>query len=336
MNSFSKYPFLFLIGLALTISSCRSVDEMAINKISEILSSDSGAGVFTRDDDPQFVADALPFAMKMYEMLIEMNPDDVDLRLAAGKTFVMYANAFLQTPAGMMPDEDWEEQEILLYRARNMYLRGRDYVLSAMALNHENFQELLESDPDALMEQMTADDATALYWAAAGWLGAFSCNPFDMELASRIHLPVAFLFRGLELDETVERGGAHELLITIWSSIPRGIIEKSLLTAPGTVGVFEKVYYKEAGVGEDEESRARFHLKRALELSGEYNPSPYVTFAAGFPVKQQNYDEFESLLEKALAIEPEDDPENELIIHITRRKAAWYLEHREDYFLLDF
>ena len=336
MNPFTKNTFLFLIGLVLTVSSCRSVDEMAIDKISEIMSSDSGSGAFTRDNDPQFVADALPFAMKMYEMLIEMNPDDADLRLAAGKTFIMYANAFLQTPAGMMGDEDWAEQEIMLYRARNMYLRGRDYVLSSMALNHDDFNDLLKSDPDALLERIGQDDASALYWAAAGWLGAFSCNPFDMELGSRIYLPVAFLFRGLELDETVERGGAHELFITIWSSIPRGIIEKALLTAPRTAGAFAGKYYTEAGVGNNIESRARFHLKRALELSDGLNPSPYVSFATGIPVQQQNYDEFEMLLNKALAIDPEDDPDNELVILITRQKASWYLEHREDYFLLDF
>jgi len=66
------------------------------------------------------------------------------------------------------------------------------------------------------------------------------------------------------------------------------------------------------------------------------SPSPYLSFALGIPVMQQNYDEFEGLLNRALAIDPADDPDNELLIVLYQDKARWYLEHREDYFLLDF
>ncbi|OQY33022.1 MAG: hypothetical protein B6241_09290 [Spirochaetaceae bacterium 4572_59] len=84
------------------------------------------------------------------------------------------------------------------------------------------------------------------------------------------------------------------------------------------------------------ESRARFHLEKAVAMCDGLSPSPYLSFALGIPVMQQNYDEFEGLLNRALAIDPADDPDNELLIVLYQDKARWYLEHREDYFLLDF
>ena len=334
---FLKTRVIFSLGgLLLMLSSCRSVNEIAIGRISDMMASPGGSQTFTRDNDPRFVADALPFALKMYEMLIDLNPEDAPLRLAAGKSFVMYANAFLQTPALMLPDESWEDEEILLRRAGKMYIRGRDYILSGLALRVKDSPAQMVSDPDGLLARCSAEDAAYLYWAAAGWMGAFSCDPFDLELGSDVYIPVTFLYRALELDDSLERGGVHDLLISLWSTLPRGNFEKAFKKTPVSAGAFAEKYYRELGVSQDEESRARHHLDRALEISEGQNPSPYISFALGFPVMDQNYEEFEELLNKALAVDALADPDNELTTLVMQEKAAWYLEHREDYFLLDF
>ncbi len=336
MNRPSGIALSLLCGSLLLFASCRSLDEIVVDKISLMMSSDDGAGAFVRDDDPQLVADALPFVLKMYEMLIEMNPDDPALKLAAGKSFIMYANAFIQTPAGMLPDEEWESQEIMLNRARKMYLRGRDYVSEGLALKLELSSDPLSEDPDDLLRQTGPELAPYLYWTGAAWLGAFSCNPFDMELGSGIYKPVSYLFYALQLDETLENGGVHDLLITVWSSIPGGIIDKAFLSTPHTAGAFSAVYYKEAGIGDSAEERALYHMERALALSEGNNPSPYVSYATGIPVMKQDYETFERMLQAALAIDPAGDPDNELVAVIMQDKARWYLDHREDFFLLDF
>ena len=336
MNRPSNLAFFLLMVSLLIFSSCRSVDEIVVDKISKMMSSDEGSGAFVRDDDPQLVADALPFVLKMYEMLMEMNPDDAGLKLAAGKSFIMYANAFIQTPAGMLPDDEWENQEIMLSRARNMYLRGRDYVAAGLALELDLPSDPLQEDPEVILEQTDPELAPYLYWAGAAWLGAFSCNPFDMELGSGIYKPVAYLFFALKMDENLENGGIHDLLITVWSSIPGGIIDKAFLSTPDTAGAFSAVYYKTAGVGNSPEERALYHMERSVALSEGNNPSPYVSYATGIPVMKQDYETFESLLNKALAIDPSGDPDNELVTVIIQDKARWYLDHREDFFLMDF
>jgi len=330
------FSLVLIIAASFLFASCRSVEKMAVTKISDMLSSDEGAGAFTRDDDPQLIADALPFALKMYEMLIEMNPKDADLRLAAGKAFIMYANGFIQTPSTMLDDDRFEEQQQMLERSRKMYLRGRNYVLDALALEIRDSYELMDSNLDSFLKECGRDVVPHLYWAAAGWLGAFSCDPFNMEMGQDIYKPVAFIYRALELDEEFEKGSVHDLLLTLWTSMPRSIIEKSFLESPRSAGAYSKEYYKNNGIGEDEESRARFHFSRAVALSEGKNPGTYITLALSYPVKKQDYDEFESLLNKALELDDSEDPDNQLLVIIFQQRAAWLLDHREDFFLMDF
>jgi predicted anti-sigma-YlaC factor YlaD len=325
-----------LLVASLLLGSCRSIEKLAVNKISDMLSSDSGVGAFTRDDDPQLVADALPFTMKMYELLMDMNPEDPALKLAAGKVFIMYANGFIQTPAGMLVDEDYLQQEKMLERARKMYLRGRNYVLDGLFLEMKDGEELLDQNLDGFLEQISMEQVDSLYWAAAGWLGAFSCNPFDMEQGQSIQLPVAFLFRALELDESYGSGSIHDLMLTLWSSLPPAIIENAFLSAPQTAGIFVEQYYDSFNISREQEDRARFHFARAVALSEGKNPSTYISLASTYSVKKQDYTEFESLLNKALEIDPYEDPDSQLLVIIYQEKAQWLLEHREDYFLMDF
>jgi predicted anti-sigma-YlaC factor YlaD len=44
----------------------------------------------------------------------------------------MYANAFLQTPATMLPETEYKKQEFTYRRAKNLYLRGRDIILDCL------------------------------------------------------------------------------------------------------------------------------------------------------------------------------------------------------------
>ena len=329
------YSFILIITVLFLLPSCRSVEKLAVKKISNMMSSEDGAGAFTRDDDPRLIADALPFALKMYEMLLDMNPEDAALNLAAGKAFVMYANGFIQTPASMLDDEEYEQQAMMLERARKMYLRGRNYVIDGLCYEIKDGRELLSYNMDGLLEECKDEHTPYLYWAAAGWLGAFSCDPFNMEQGQDMDKPVAMLFRALDLDEEYSAGAVHDLLLTLWASMPRSILDNAIGKSALTKEFVEE-YYDKFNIPEDEESRSRFHFTRAVDLSDGKNPGSYVSLAQAFPVMQQNYDEFESLLNKALAIDPYEDPDAQLLVIIFQEKAQWLLDHREDYFLMDF
>ena len=307
MRSLYKYLSLLAIISFILLSSC-SINKFAVNILANTLSSGEGT-VFTGDDDPELIGDALPFALKMYESLLEQTPENTGLLLTTGTGFIMYANAFVHTPAGMLPDAEYEKKEQMLRRAKRLYLRGRAYVLRALELRHPGFNDFIEKDQmDQALEPTTVDDVPFLFWASAGWMGAFSTDTFDIGLLITVPRAFALMKRALELDETYGNGSIHDFLISYYGSIP------------------------EAMGGSEE--KARYHFQKAVEYSKGLTASPYIALATGVSVKNQNVEEYQNLLNKALAIDPEVSLENKLSNILSQRKARWLLDHLEDYFLL--
>jgi predicted anti-sigma-YlaC factor YlaD len=299
---------LSVLVLMLLTGSC-SINKVAVNLVANTLSSGDST-VFTGEEDPQLVADALPFAMKLYESLLEQTPDNQDLLLTTGSIFTMYANAFVQTPAGMLPESEYEKQQEMLQRAKKMYLRGRGYLLQAMELRYPGFGELLENNEiELVLEPTVVEDVPFLFWTSASWLGAFSTDTFDMELLLNLPKPIALLNRALELDESYSDGMIHDTLISIYGSLP------------------------EAMGGSQE--KARYHFEKAVEYSDGLSASPYVALASTVSVANQDVDEYRQLLESALAIDLDENPDNRLQNLLGQEKARWLLDHVEDFFLLD-
>ncbi len=299
--------YVLLVGLALAGSSC-SLKRMAITQVANALSAPGGSTVFTGDNDPELVGDALPFAIKMYESLMDALPRHRGIRLRTGSLYVIYANAFLQTPAQMLTVAEYQKQEFALKRAKNLYLRGRDILLAALEQRYPGLQKALQAKRyGPLLRRMRPDDVPFLYWAGAGWLGAYAIDPFDMELGLRLPAAAALMNRVRELDERFGDGAIHDFYVLYYGSLP---------TYMG--GDFAK---------------ARVHFRRALELSGGKTTSPYLSLATTVCIKEQNLDEFKSLMNKVLQVNPDADPANRLLNTINQRKARWYLEHLEDFFL---
>ena len=299
-----------VVGLAAGLLGGCSLNKLAVNLVAKTLSSGGDSTVFTAEDDPQLVADSLPFAMKLYESLLEQTPENTELLLTTGSVFAMYANAFVQTPAGMLPDTEYEQQARMLERAKKLYLRARGYLFRAMDLRHPGFTEAMDHNrEDEVLAAMSEEDVPYLFWTGASWLGAFSTNPYDMEFLLNIAKPLAIMNRALELDESFGDGMIHDTFISVYGSLPPSL-----------------------GGGEE---RARYHFRRAVELSEGKTSSPYVALATTISVPRQDVEEFRRLLEKALAIDPDSSPQNRLVNIITQNKARWLLEHIDDYFLLD-
>jgi predicted anti-sigma-YlaC factor YlaD len=86
---------------------------------------------------------------------------------------------------------------------------------------------------------------------------------------------------------------------------------------------------------EGSEEKAREHFARYVEITDGTNPSPYVGLATTLCIQRQYTDEFIYLLDQALSLDPEIDRENRFAAAIAQKKAQWYLEHIEDFFLID-
>jgi hypothetical protein len=119
----------------------------------------------------------------------------------------------------------------------------------------------------------------------------------------------ALVDRALELDESYDRGAIHTFLITY---------EMSRQGAPG-----------------DPAARAREHFERAMALSEGKNAAPLVALAEAVAVKRQDLKEFESLLSRALAVNPNADPDTRLLNLVMQRRAHWLLSRKAELFLIE-
>lgn len=317
-----RVPFiiLFLVSAVVFAAAGCSIKKLAMKSVADMMSGEMGAAAFSSDGDIELVGDALPFALKLYEIVLEENPEHPGMLETAGAAFIGYSQVWVQMPADMLPADQYTRAGEMRRRAKGLYLRGRDYLFRALEVRHPGFTGSAlenESPPGpageksfgAYLAEMTEEDIPALYWAAVGWFAAFSTDMFDMELALKMPKAVAMMDRVYQTAPDWGNGLVHEFYISYYGSLPPGMVEGS-------------------------EDKAREHFSRAVVLSDGENPSPYVSLATTLCIQRQYAEEFAALLKTALAVDPDSDPENRLQAEVARRKAAWYLDHMEDFFLI--
>jgi predicted anti-sigma-YlaC factor YlaD len=288
-----------LVLSAVVLSGC-SLKRMAVKTVANTLS-DSG-DVFTSDDDPELVREAIPFALKTYESLLQSIPTHQGLLLAACSGFTQYAYAFIQTDADLIQARDYEAAKRLRERSLKLYVRGKDYCVRALDARFSGIHEDLLREPERSLARAKKEDVALLYWTGASWGAAISLGLAQPGLVADFPVVRALMDRALVLDETWNSGALHEAMITL-DSLP-------------------------AALGGSQES-ARRHFDRAVALQKGLSAGPYLALATGVSVSNQDRAEFERLLEQALAVDPEKNPSNRLVNIILRRRAAALLEQAD-------
>jgi predicted anti-sigma-YlaC factor YlaD len=298
---------IILIVFCLCLPSC-SINKIAMNMIADALTGEGNSDVFTGDSDPQLVGDAIPFAIKMYEALLSQNPGHQGLINTTGSMFVMYANAFVQGPAEMLPQVRFQERQEALERAKSLYLRGLDILYRGLELKYPGFSAAFANGSLAeVLAKMKKVDVPALYWSAAAGLSAFAINPFDLGLGIRIMEFYALVERAYELDPNFNNGALDEFLLLFHASIP-------------------------AGMGGDI-SKVETHFQRAVEKSQGTSAGTFVAYAQSICIPAQNHDMFKEMLERALSIDVNANPSNRLVNIISQRKARFLLDNAARFFI---
>ncbi len=275
-------------GLAPT--AC-SFERIAVDRIGDALA--RGGGVYMSDDDPELIREAIPFGLKTYESLLAVSPEHRGLILAAASGFAGYAY-LLQDEADRLDAHDLAGARALRARARNLYLRGRDYALRGLATGHDDFAARLYRDRAAVLGATTPEDVPLLYWAGAAWAGALSAAKDDFALIAELAIAAALVQRALDLDDAYDLGAAHEFFVAYEGGRPGGSAEE-----------------------------ARRHYRRALELSRGTRASVHLALAESVAVSEQNLEEFQSLIDAALAVDVDRVPELRLLNTIAQRRARW-------------
>jgi predicted anti-sigma-YlaC factor YlaD len=291
--------------LALAGAPGCSVKHYAVGKLGDALA--GGGTTFAEDDDPELVKAAVPFSLKLMESLLAESPQHKGLLLAACSGFVQYSYAFVNQEADEQEATDLAVAEQLRARAKRLYLRARGYGLRGLEVNHPQFEAALRRDPKAAVRATTKTDVPLLYWTAAAWGSAIGLAKDEPGLLADQVIVEALIDRALELDESFDHGAIHGFLLTY---------EMARQGAQG-----------------DPVTRARKHFERATELSQGQLASPLVGFAEAVCVQKQDRAEFESLLNRALAIDVNAMPTWRLQNLVAQRRARWLMGRTDDLFL---
>jgi predicted anti-sigma-YlaC factor YlaD len=293
------------LALAITVLAGCSVKRVAINKLGDALAN-SGT-TFASDNDPEFVGNAIPFSLKLIESLLAESPSHKGLLLAACSGFTQYDYVYIQQSADQAEVTDIQQHLALKARAKKMFLRARDYGLRGLEVSHKGFREALHADARAAVRVVSKKDVPLLYWTASAWAMAISDSKDDPELIADQTTVESLIDRAYELDPTFDHGAIESFLISYEAA--------------------------RQGAKGDSAERSRQHFERAVALSDGQLAGPFVAMAETVSLAKQDRAEFESLLNRALKIDPDTHPETRLANLIMQRRARWLLGRTDDLFL---
>lgn len=247
------------------------------------------------EEDLQLAETALASNLKLVEGLIRSDAKNDRLVLLAAQGFTAYSLAFLE-------DEEPE-------RAKNLYLRGRDYANRWLELKYDI--DLLSIDK--LDDFKTAVDALpkkaipGIFWLANSWASSLLLSLDDIAAVSNLPRVEYLMNVVLEEDEAYYFAGAH---------------------------LFMGAYYgaRSTFLGGSPAKAAR-HLDRQAELTNNE-----MLLGKFFRVKFVFMPAFEEEaarkgLEEILTFDVRSAPEEMILMNrIAQKKARVLLENLEDYF----
>jgi len=300
----SNLAVLSLLSFLVFASGC-SIKSMAINSMASTME-ESNESILT-DNDPELIGDAFPFMLKMIETLILEKPEQKGLLVLAAEGFTSYSQAWVAVPAGEMEDVNLAAARAGRMRAYLLFVRARDYGLRALEVDYPDMGTELAADPQKALAPTQEKDIPALFWTGAAWALAINSNKSDMMVVADFDIASALLRRVNDLDPAWNEGAAQEVMIVLEAA-----------TAGGQGGSLEG---------------ARAAFQKALQLSQGKRIGALVAMAESVSIKEQNLEEFEQLLNEAIAFDIESAPEYRLPNILSQRRAAWLLDHRADFFI---
>ncbi len=276
----------------LLLAGC-SIQKIAVKSTSGILI--VGMPTFLEESDLPLAELALGSNLKFLEVLIRNDPDNKTLLLLAAEAYTSYTLGFIQ-------DKSPE-------RARNFYLRARDYALRVLNKN-KRFRKGLDQDIENFKSGLNTfkkSDVPALFWTANAWGSYINLDLTDVDAIASLPKVQAIMEKALELDETFYFGGPHAFLGTLFASRSRIL-------------------------GGDPD-RAKEHFAKCLEISNQSFLLWKFLYAMSYAVQTQDRDLFRRQLQEILDAPDDILPEQRLANEIAKVKAKVLLENEDDLFL---
>jgi tetratricopeptide (TPR) repeat protein len=282
-------PVLAFAGLLL-FPGC--VQTIAVNTVGGLV--DEGFSAFTEESDLAFAEQALPANLKLLEIMLKNRPENVRLLHLASLGYNSYALGFL---------EDKEPD-----RAREFYLRGRDFGLRMLRQDDEMAKALDGSldDLKAALAGRGPDDVPGAFWTGFGWGSYIYLSLQNTDAIADLPRAEALMQYVAANDSTYYYAGADVFLGTLYGSRPKIL-------------------------GGDPDLSRR-HFERALRINGGKFLMTYVYYARSYAVQTQNEALFEELLNRVDAAPVDILPEFRLANAIAKAKSKLLRAKKSDLF----
>ncbi len=278
----------WLLPLIILLSNgCSTLVGSATEGLASSLSS-----AILNSDDIETVEQGLPAYLLLLDGLIENDPHNTSLLMAAAKLNSAYASIFPQS----------QEQAIKLSNKALNYAKTAicQKEKRACALQEQPF-EIFEN----IVLQFKPSQVDVLYTLGATWASWIEVNKADWNAIADIGHVKSIMEQVVQLDETHEAGSAHLYL---------GVLDTLLPPALG---------------GKPEQGKS--HFQRAIELSGEKNLMAKVTYAKSYARLVFERELHDQLLKDVIEAKPRSAGFT-LINTLAQQQARELLGSADDYF----
>jgi hypothetical protein len=279
----------FLVPVFL-FSGC--IQTLAVSTVGNI--ANDGFSAITEEGDLNFAEKALPGNIKLLEVMLKSDPENKRLLTLVSQGYSSYALAYLE--------------DSLQVRARDFYMRGRDFGLRMLRQDAEVARALdgTIDDLKAVLAKRDKDLVPAAFWTAFGWGSYIYLSLDNMDAIGDLPRAEALMEFVAKHDSTYYYGGAHVFLGTLLGSRPRMLGGKPEL--------------------------AKAHFETALRLNGGKFLMTYVYYARSYAVQTQDEALFSELLAKVDSASLDILPEFRLANAIAKQKAKLLLSRQSDLF----
>jgi tetratricopeptide (TPR) repeat protein len=285
-----KITTLLLGSAAILFLGC--IQHLAISTVGGII--DDGFEGFTEEGDLDLAEKALPANLKLLEVMLKNDPDNVRLLLLLSEGYSSYSLGFVE-------DND-------VVRARMFYIRARDYGLRILRQD-DALAKGIDGSPDDLnvaLSKLDDDDVPCVFWSAFGWISYINLTRTSPDALADIPRAEAMMNFVIEKDSSFYFGGAHLILGALYGSRPRIL-------------------------GGDAELSKR-HFESALRINQGKFLMTYVYYAQSYAVQMLNEALFEEVLAKVGEASLEILPSFRLANAIAKKKAKLLLERKSELF----
>ncbi len=297
--------------LFLSAASGCSMQKLAIRQMTPMLP--EGIIAFEEEPDYQFAREALGGQIKFLETLYRNDPDNLELRILLSRGYSSYGFLFLEEDARSLEFEEPDLADVEFARARNFYLRARNYCLEALAAR-KGFKSALNAGIgdeglqtfERHLKKYGPKDVPILFWTAYAWGAYVNLSRDDIDILADAPKADALMKRVLELDPDYYNGGAH-----LYFAVLNGVKPESLGGKPQV---------------------ALKHFEAARRIAKGKFLLTDVFWARYYGVQTQNRELYVSKLEAVLEAPDDLFPQQALANVLAKKRARRLLDNVDEYF----